>query len=75
MLNQNIKVFIIYINLFSLKLIHLALKEWIILLFIEEIIIFIEYLDFADMFSKYLSIKLLKYLSINKYIINIKKFI
>ena len=47
----------------------------IVLLSIKKIFknILAKYIDFIDVFSKRLVIKLLKYLNINKYIINLTK--
>ena len=73
-LNKNIKVFIIYVIFFSLDLILIyeSQKVQIILLLTKKVIIQTKYSIFINTFYKKLSIGLLKYLSINKCIINLE---
>ena len=76
-INNNIEVYLVYITSFSLKLkiiIYLVKKVKIAYLSIQKIFkcILIIYLNFVYTFLKKLAIKLLKYISINKLITNIK---
>lgn len=74
--NENIKVFLIYLLLFSLEfkiLIYLARKAQIALLLIQKIKILDKYLNFSNIFFKKKTLKLLKLIDLNYYIFKLKK--
>ena len=59
-LHENVEFFIIYMALFTSKiLIHLIFKAQTWLLLVEKVIVLAKYLDFANVFSKKLA-KILK---------------
>ena len=70
--NENIKRFIIYIIFLNLELIYLGQNTSIILFFHKKVTILAKYLHFIDILLKKLVLELLKYLSINKYTINLE---
>lgn len=72
-LNLRKKVFVMHVAYLEVKmLIYLAYKIQITLLVTEKVIILIQYLNFANIFSKKSAIKLYKRLKINKHIINLE---
>lgn len=62
-----------YITFFNLKLIYSTWQTQIALLFIKKFLILNKYFDFVNIFLKKSTTKLLKYLKINKYTINLKR--
>lgn len=74
-LNNNIKVFVIYITSFnySLQIIYLVKKILIILLFAKKIKIFTKYLDFLNVFSETKTLILLKLIKLNQHFIKLQK--
>lgn len=73
-LNDNIKVFVIYINNVAAKItIHIVKKALIFLLLVEKVIILAKYLDLADLSLKKLAKVLPKYIEVNQYAIKLEK--
>lgn len=74
-LNNNIKVFVIYITSFnySLQIIYLVKKTLIILLFAKKIKIFTKYFDFLNVFSETKTLILLKLIKLNQHFIKLQK--
>lgn len=70
-LNPSKKAFVVQVAYLSSKIItHLAWKAQIVLLFIEEVVILIEYLNYANLFWKESAIELFERFDINKHIID-----
>lgn len=71
-LDLKIKTFVLYIP-FIIRLVHLNQKTLIDNLKIEKVIVFIEYLDFVNVFSPNSAAKLPKHFKINNNFIDLKK--
>ena len=73
-MDENVKVFIVHVASFILKMtIHLARKAQIALFILKKITVPAKYSDFANIFSKELAKMFSKYTGIKKYTIKLEK--
>ena len=71
-LNEDIKIFLVYVASLTLKItIHLAREAQIVLFITEKVTVPAKYLDFADVFSKKLAEVLPERTDINKHAIKL----
>ena len=73
-LNENFEAFVMHVSFLRLRMsIHLARKAQLALLLIKEVIVPVEYLDFADVFSEKSANVLPKQIGANEHVIKLEE--